>query len=61
MTSRTTKIHSPFGGLVYIISSNDSDEKINVELKNVVEAPFFDLTSENPKWNLKAAAPIAEI
>jgi len=32
-----------------------------VELSGVVEAPFYDLESDNPKWNLNAPAPMAEI
>jgi hypothetical protein len=40
------EICSPFGGLVYFVSRKKDKElnEIKVELKNVVESPFIDLT-----------------
>ena len=60
MTGVQTKVTSPYGGLIYLVSSGSKGD-ITVELANVVEAPFFDLNSKQPKWNPNAPAPVAEI
>ena len=34
---------SPFGGLVYLKSPNNSTDEVSVTLKNVMKAPYFDV------------------
>jgi hypothetical protein len=59
--ARNHRITSPFGGLIYFESGNNSTQTISVELRNVVRAPFFNLEDPNQTWDLNASAPMAEI
>jgi hypothetical protein len=55
-------ITSPFGGLIYLVSSDKTKSAtIVVELRNVVEAAFFNLSDTRRNINLQASAPMAEI
>jgi hypothetical protein len=45
LTNNTFRIFSPFGGLIYFISPLNGDS-IRVNLKNVVEAPYWDITQK---------------
>jgi hypothetical protein len=60
--STTTKVTSPFGGLIYLVSTSNQTSSISVTLSNVVRASFYDI--DNPSgswWSTNPPAPWAEI
>ena len=57
LDSRQMSISSPFGGLIYFDSPNAGS--IVVNLSNVVESPFIDLTKNETidDWSRRRNAP----
>jgi hypothetical protein len=61
LVSSTQQFTSPYGGLIYLVSSGSSTS-ITVELGNVVKAAFYDINNPSiSHWDVNAPAPIAEI